>query len=244
MVASVHAHPEITRRENMEANLKSVTPDGHWRTHDPVEPKMDAVVAHARRNSFADLGAQLLHANGTTQATTVSAPKHAALGAARRAMAARSFGSPSAASQELAGHDSASSRAGFVPNTAEGHSHFAWTARRGLSRRTLALACSYMEDNLGENFTLDDLGRAVGVSRFHFSRLFRVSTGQSPMGYSLRLRIERAKEMLLQGDRKICEIAMELGFFDQSHFSRTFRRMTGVSPGEYVRMCEVAEVAV
>lgn len=188
-----------------------------------------------------DLGAQLLHANGAAQATTVSAPKRAAPGAAPRAMAARSFGSPSAGSQELAGH---SSWAGFVPDTPEGHGHFAWTARRGLSRRTLALARSYMEDNLGENFTLDDLGRAVGVSRFHFSRLFRVSTGQSPMGYSLRLRIERAKEMLLQGDRKICEIAMELGFFDQSHFSRTFRRMTGVSPGEYVRMCAVAEVAV
>ena len=57
-------------------------------------------------------------------------------------------------------------------------------------------------------------------------------------------RIKRAKEMLLQGDRMICEIAMALGFFDQSHFSRTFRRITGVSPREYVRLCEVAEVAV
>jgi AraC family transcriptional regulator len=135
-------------------------------------------------------------------------------------------------------------RAGTPADTQQAHGHSACTARRGLSRRLLGLACSYMEDNLGENFTLNDLGRAVGISRFHFSRLFRVSTGQSPMGYSLRLRIQRAKEMLLQGDRKICEIAMELGFFDQSHFSRTFRRMTGVSPGEYVRMCPVAEVAV
>lgn len=228
----------------MKATLQSVTPDERWRTHDSVESKMNGIVAHARRNSFTDLGAQLLHANGAAQATRVSAPKYAARGAAPRAMAARSFGSPHAASQELAGHDSASARAGFVSDTPEGHDHFAWTVRRGLSRRTLALARSYMEDNLGENFTLDDLGRAVGVSRFHFSRLFRVSTGQSPMGYSLRLRIERAKEMLLQGDRKICEIAIELGFFDQSHFSRTFRRMTGVSPKEYVRMCDVAEVAV
>ena len=126
----------------------------------------------------------------------------------------------------------------------EGLLHHTWTARRGLSRRVLALACSYMEDNLGENFTLDDLARAVGVSRFHFSRLFRVSTGESPMGFSLRLRIEHAKGMLLKGDRRICEIAMALGFFDQSHFARTFRRITGVSPGEYVRMCDVAAVAV
>jgi AraC-like DNA-binding protein len=83
----------------------------------------------------------------------------------------------------------------------EVHSDFKWTVRRGLSRRTLALACSYMEENLGENFTLGDLGKAADVSPFHFSRLFRVSTGQSPMAYWRRLRIERAKEMLLHARR-------------------------------------------
>jgi AraC-like DNA-binding protein len=133
------------------------------------------------------------------------------------------------------------------PGTAQapgGQPHAAWPARRGLSRRVLARACTYMEENLGETFTLDDLARAVGVSRFHFSRLFRVSTGVSPMVYFLRLRIERAKQMLVKGDRKMCEIALALGFFDQSHFSRTFRRMTGLAPGEYVRMCDDAEVTV
>jgi len=135
-------------------------------------------------------------------------------------------------------------RDGTDANAPETHGHRTWTTRRGLSRRVLALACHYMEDNLGENFTLDELARAAGVSRFHFSRLFRVSTGASPMGYLLYLRVDRAKNMLLRGDRKICEIAMALGFFDQSHFSRTFRRMTGVSPREYVRLRDVAEVAV
>ena len=100
-----------------------------------------------------------------------------------------------------------------------------------------------MEDNLGNNFTLAELASAVGMSRFHFSRLFRESTGESPMGYALRLRIERAKAMLLQSDRRMSEIAVTLGFFDQSHFSRTFRRMTGISPGRYARMYDVAEVA-
>jgi AraC family transcriptional regulator len=127
--------------------------------------------------------------------------------------------------------------------TPEGHGQYTRTTRRGLSRRTLALACSYMEDNLGKNFALDELSRAVGISRFHFARLFRESTGQSPMGYSLRVRVERAKAMLFQGDRRISEIAVTLGFFDQSHFSRTFRRMTGISPGKYMRMCEASEAA-
>ena len=133
---------------------------------------------------------------------------------------------------------------GTAANAPKTHGHHTWTAPRGLSRRVLALACAYMEAKLVEHFTLDELARAVGVSRFHFSRLFRVSTGASPMGYLLYLRVGRAKSMLLRGDRKICEIAIALGFFDQSHFSRTFRRMTGVSPREYVRLRDVAEVAV
>lgn len=107
--------------------------------------------------------------------------------------------------------------------------------RRGLSRRALIMAFAFIERNITENFSLDDLSRAAGVSRFHFSRLFRVSTGESPMAYALRLRIERAKEMLERGDRTVCEIAMDLSFFDQSHFSRTFRRITGLSPSEFMR---------
>lgn len=108
-------------------------------------------------------------------------------------------------------------------------------ARRGLSRRALNRACSFIAENLGERFTLDDLARQAGVSRFHFARLFRVSTGDSPMAYLLKSRIERAKQMLLQDDRPVCEIAAVLGFCDQSHLTRTFRRLTGLTPREFAR---------
>lgn len=107
--------------------------------------------------------------------------------------------------------------------------------RRGLSRRALTRACSFIAENLGERFTLDDLARQAGVSRFHFARLFRVSTGDSPMAYLLKSRIERAKQMLLQDDRPVCEIAAVLGFCDQSHLTRTFRRLTGLTPREFAR---------
>lgn len=108
-------------------------------------------------------------------------------------------------------------------------------APRGLSRRALTRACSYIAENLGERFTLDDLARQAGVSRFHFARLFRVSTGDSPMAYLLKSRIERAKQMLLQDERPVCEVAAALGFCDQSHLTRTFRRLTGVTPREFAR---------
>lgn len=113
---------------------------------------------------------------------------------------------------------------------------FQQPTRGGLSRKALARAFSFIEENLGENFTLDDLARAACISRFHFARMFRISTGESPMGFCLQRRVERAKELLIQGETRISEIAHALGFFDQSHLSRTFRRLTGISPGEFARL--------
>lgn len=107
--------------------------------------------------------------------------------------------------------------------------------RRGLSRRALFRVWDYMQANLGAHVTLDHLARAACVSRAHFARLFRISTGTSPMAYLLALRVERAKR-LLDGERQVCEVAAELGFCDQSHFSRVFRRMTGTTPRDFTRL--------
>ena len=100
----------------------------------------------------------------------------------------------------------------------------------GLNARALARTHAYIQAHLCQNFTLADLAQAACISRFHFARQFRSSTGHSPMEYVLKLRMEAAKEMLVRGDQKIATTAAALGFFDQSHFTRTFRRMTGFSP--------------
>jgi AraC family transcriptional regulator len=105
----------------------------------------------------------------------------------------------------------------------------------GLNGRALRRALSFIEANLGERFTLETLAANVGISRFHFARLFRLATGYSPMEYLMRQRIERGKLILALGEYSICEIAALLGFCDQSHFTRTFRRMTGMSPRDYAR---------
>jgi AraC family transcriptional regulator len=115
---------------------------------------------------------------------------------------------------------------------------FDFTApRRGLSRRVLLRACTHIERHLGDCVTLSDLANVAGVSRFHFARLFRMSTGYSPMAFLLRKRIERAKALLDRGNMPICEIAAMLGFSDQSHFSRTFRKLEGVTPKQFARAC-------
>ena len=109
---------------------------------------------------------------------------------------------------------------------------------QGLSPRALQRALAFMEANLGKRLTLGAVASSAAVSRFHFARLFRVTTGHSPMEFLTRTRIARSKHMLERGDSSICSVAAALGFCDQSHFTRTFRRVTGMSPREFMRSAQ------
>jgi AraC family transcriptional regulator len=111
------------------------------------------------------------------------------------------------------------------------HSRF----RGGLAGSVLRRIRAYIDAHIGERISLDDLAHEAGVSRFHFARQFRLSTGESPMGYLRRVRIERSKSILQSRETTIAEVAATLGFSDQSHFTRTFGRLVGVSPGSFAR---------
>jgi AraC-like DNA-binding protein len=113
----------------------------------------------------------------------------------------------------------------------------------GLRPQAMARACSYIHGHISEHMSLAELAQIACVSRFHFARQFRVSTGLSPMAYITHIRIELAKWRLAQGDQPICRTALELGFFDQSHFTRTFRRATGQTPRDYVKARRHARTA-
>jgi AraC family transcriptional regulator len=106
-------------------------------------------------------------------------------------------------------------------------------ARGALSPRAFHDVSAYIEQHLDERLSLDELARVAGVSRFHFARQFRLRTGESPMGFLLRARIERGKSLLRDGAASIGNVAAALGFADQSHFTRTFKRVVGVPPSEY-----------
>lgn len=108
---------------------------------------------------------------------------------------------------------------------------------RGLPPGTVARIHDYMAAHIGESISLEALARVACMSRFHFARRFRQSTGCSPMAFLLHMRIQRARFLLEEGESKIADIAAELGFFDQSHFTRTFRRAIGMSPRAYARSC-------
>lgn len=111
------------------------------------------------------------------------------------------------------------------------HSQF----RGGLPGSALCRIRAYIDAHIGEHISLDDLANQAGVSRFHFARQFRLSTGVSPMEYLRRVRIERSKSILQSRETTIAEVAATLGFSDQSHFTRTFGRLVGVPPGSFAR---------
>ncbi|RAM49751.1 MAG: AraC family transcriptional regulator [Hapalosiphonaceae cyanobacterium JJU2] len=104
--------------------------------------------------------------------------------------------------------------------------------RGGLPRHKLQRVTEYIIDNLAEDLLLGAMAQEVGMSRYHFARLFKQSTGLSPYQYVIHCRIERAKMLLLQNKLKIAEVASIVGFADQSQFTRHFKRILGVTPKE------------
>ncbi len=104
-------------------------------------------------------------------------------------------------------------------------------ATLGAIRR--ALDC--IEDHPHRAIRLEELARAAGVSRFHFSRLFKAHMGISPTQYVERSRINRAMALIRAAELPIAQIALAVGFADQAHFTRRFRRHVGQTPAAYAR---------
>ena len=100
------------------------------------------------------------------------------------------------------------------------------------------LVIEYLNDELHETKTLEELANLVFISPYHFARMFKNTFGISPHKFQMRLKIERAKQ-LMQANRtsaSLTQIAFDLGFADQSHFSNNFKRLTGISPRQFKQM--------
>jgi len=94
-------------------------------------------------------------------------------------------------------------------------------------------AKTYLMKNLSRSVSLDELANACHVSRFYLIHVFKESAEMSPIQYSLKLRIERAKELLSDDTLLIKQVAMKVGFEDPFHFSRIFKAIAGASPREF-----------
>lgn len=97
-------------------------------------------------------------------------------------------------------------------------------------------AVDLMRAHLDESLPLEQLAEAAGLSPFHFARQFKLATGHPPHEYLIRLRVDRAQELLRTNGRawSMAAVATECGFSDQSHLARHFKRVLGLTPGEFL----------
>jgi len=99
--------------------------------------------------------------------------------------------------------------------------------------RHLLRAKDLVDARYFEPLDVDDLARAAGISRAHFSREFRRAFGESPHAYLLTRRLERAAALLRTTDRSVAEICFAVGLKSVGSFTTSFTRTFGASPTAY-----------
>ncbi len=90
-----------------------------------------------------------------------------------------------------------------------------------------------LENAFSRDWRLEDLQQIAHMSSSNLLRVFRKATGQTPIEYLMRLRIQKAMDMLRNSNLTITEIAMEVGFNDSNYFTRQFRRAVGTTPRDF-----------
>ena len=104
----------------------------------------------------------------------------------------------------------------------------------GLAEKRLQRVTAYIDAHLRDPLSRALLAQVGGLTEYHFSRMFKVSTGMPPMQYVWRCRIHCARQLLETGKWKVVAAAAEAGFCDQSHLDRQFRKAFGCSPGSVI----------
>lgn len=107
--------------------------------------------------------------------------------------------------------------------------------RGGIAPTRLRRVLEYVDAHLAENVPLADLATLSGLAFHHFAHAFKDSMGVSPHRFLIERRIARSKSLLATSHLSVAEIALMLGFTDQSHFTEHFRRLTGTTPARYRR---------
>jgi len=108
-------------------------------------------------------------------------------------------------------------------------------ATRAQDFERVRAALTMLDTRCDEAWSLTALAAQVGMSPYHFARLFRRVAGVSPHRYLVEARLRRASALLVDTDRAVTDVALDVGFDDLSNFVRTFHRRVGQSPGAFRR---------
>lgn len=100
----------------------------------------------------------------------------------------------------------------------------------GLTPWRESLAKQLILERLGDTVEVTELAHACALSRSHFSRAFKRSTGLSPQDWIRHQRLARAKQLIQSTDLSLTQISLECGFCDQAHFCHIFTRSEGINP--------------
>jgi AraC-like DNA-binding protein/ligand-binding sensor protein len=121
----------------------------------------------------------------------------------------------------------------FFAEQLSGLSNQLVTERQNAEPPLVQKARSYIDQHKTEPLSLSAVAKAAGASVFHFCKVFRKSTGLKFTDYVARVRLEDARTQLLNPNRRISEVAYDVGFQSLTQFNRMFKRVFGQSPTEF-----------
>lgn len=104
-----------------------------------------------------------------------------------------------------------------------------------------AVAKRYLDSNYAQPITLDSLATETHINKFYLSHTFSKYLGMSPITYLIQRRLQVSRDMLVQTDHSIAQIASSTGFASQSYFSQIFKKFNGMSPNQYRKLNTIHE---
>ena len=110
---------------------------------------------------------------------------------------------------------------------------FIFQAQKNHGDDLIAEAQTYIEENLSEKISFEELASKLAISRRNFDRRFIKATGNTPVEYLQRVKVEVAKKTLESGRKSIFEVMNEVGYADDKAFREVFKKITGLSPLDY-----------
>ena len=102
--------------------------------------------------------------------------------------------------------------------------------------RPIRLAKQYINENYNRAISLESVSNHIGFNPAYFSSMFKKSTGQNFMDYVIEIRILNARNLLVQTNQDVADIAAKVGYTDLKYFSRIFKKLTNLTPSEYRKL--------
>jgi transcriptional regulator GlxA family with amidase domain len=110
---------------------------------------------------------------------------------------------------------------------------FIFQAQKNHGDDLILEAQNHIEENLGEKISFEELAGKLAISRRNFDRRFIKATGNTPVEYLQRVKVEKAKRNLEKGRKSVFEVMNDVGYSDDKAFREVFKKITGLSPLDY-----------